>query len=65
MALSGSRANAKPVGDLTICISPRQKPQDFNFTGGGGVDYLRKTLEMPKAFPWLWDFRTILMAPVP
>jgi tryptophan 2,3-dioxygenase len=34
-------------------------------TGGGGVDYLKKTLEMPKAFPWLWDFRTILMAPVP
>src|SRR5262245_47643412 len=34
-------------------------------TGGGGVEYLRKTLEMPKAFPWLWDFRTILMAPAP
>jgi tryptophan 2,3-dioxygenase len=30
-------------------------------TGGGGVEYLRKTLELPRAFPWLWDFRTILM----
>lgn len=34
-------------------------------TGGGGVDYLRHTLLLPKAFPWLWDFRTILMAPAP
>jgi tryptophan 2,3-dioxygenase len=32
-------------------------------TGGGGVEYLRKTLELPHAFPWLWEFRTILMAP--
>jgi tryptophan 2,3-dioxygenase len=32
-------------------------------TGGGGVEYLRKTLDLPHAFPWLWDFRTILMAP--
>jgi tryptophan 2,3-dioxygenase len=31
-------------------------------TGGGGVEYLRKTLELPSAFPWLKDFRTILMA---
>jgi tryptophan 2,3-dioxygenase len=34
-------------------------------TGGGGVEYLRKTLLLPRAFPWLWDFRTILMAPPP
>ena len=34
-------------------------------TGGGGVEYLRKTLDLPRAFPWLWDFRTILMAPAP
>ncbi len=34
-------------------------------TGGGGVDYLKSTLSLPKAFPWLWDFRTILMAPAP
>lgn len=32
-------------------------------TGGGGVEYLRKTLDLPPAFPWLRDFRTILMAP--
>jgi tryptophan 2,3-dioxygenase len=32
-------------------------------TGGGGVEYLRKTLDLPRAFPWLWDFRTILLAP--
>ena len=32
-------------------------------TGGGGVEYLRKTLDLPAAFPWLRDFRTILMAP--
>jgi tryptophan 2,3-dioxygenase len=32
-------------------------------TGGGGVEYLRRTLDLPRAFPWLWDFRTILMAP--
>ncbi len=31
-------------------------------TGGGGVEYLRRTLELPSAFPWLKDFRTILMA---
>jgi tryptophan 2,3-dioxygenase len=34
-------------------------------TGGGGVEYLRRTLRMPRAFPALWDFRTILMAPPP
>ena len=32
-------------------------------TGGGGVEYLRRTLDLPRAFPWLWDFRTILMSP--
>jgi tryptophan 2,3-dioxygenase len=34
-------------------------------TGGGGVEYLRRTLLLPRAFPALWDFRTILMAPPP
>ena len=34
-------------------------------TGGGGVEYLRRTLGMPRAFPALWDFRTVLMAPPP
>jgi tryptophan 2,3-dioxygenase len=32
-------------------------------TGGGGVDYLRRTLLLPRAFPALWAFRTVLMAP--
>jgi tryptophan 2,3-dioxygenase len=32
-------------------------------TGGGGLEYLRRTLDLPRALPWLWDFRTILMAP--
>lgn len=34
-------------------------------TGGGGVEYLRRTLDLPPAFPWLRDFRTVLMAPPP
>ena len=34
-------------------------------TGGGGLEYLRRTLDIPHAFPWLWEFRTILMAPAP
>ena len=34
-------------------------------TGGGGVEYLRRTLDLPRAFPWLRDFRTVLMAPPP
>jgi tryptophan 2,3-dioxygenase len=34
-------------------------------TGGGGVEYLRRTLLLPRAFPALWSFRTILMAPPP
>ena len=32
-------------------------------TGGGGITYLHTTLRATRAFPSLWEFRSILTAP--